>query len=332
MASATVSLLNLALGLFLFLHIAPAFAAEPRKIDTLKVGYASISGNRISLWAAHDAGFFARQGLNADLIFIASSSQGIPALISGEIPIFSGSAESAAQAAVRGADLVIIASNEPTQYKLIVQPDIKTAKDLKGKKVGIDRIGGSSYYVTRRMLEKLGLKPEDVEFAQVPGGGSARAAAFSSGNLSAVVTTIERFERAKISYNVLADATDMGIKIIGSSFIVPRAFRDQNRETIQRFIKALVEAGQWVRGPKNREAVLRIFSRHLRTDDPSVLDLNYRLYVESLSPFPYTNVKDLSKNLSDLAESNPRLRELNLAEFVDNSFVHRVEQKSPTHR
>jgi NitT/TauT family transport system substrate-binding protein len=149
-----------------------AFAADTRKATHLKVGYASVTGGRIALWATHDLEFFTRNGLDTQLIFIASSSHGMPALLAGEIPIYSGSPETAAQAAAGGADLVVIASSEPTQYKLIVQPGIKTAADLKGKKLGSDRIGGSSYYATRRMLEKLGLRLEDVELIQVAGGGN----------------------------------------------------------------------------------------------------------------------------------------------------------------
>src|SRR5499425_2651901 len=170
----------------------PALAAEPRKAARLKVGYASITGSRISLWAAHDMEFFARHGLETELIFIASSSHGVPALLAGEIPIYSGSPETAAQAAAAGADVVIIASSEPTPYKLIVQPSIKTVADLKGKRLGVDRVGGSSYYATRRILEKLGLRPDDVEYMQVIGGGNQRVAAFRSGILSGVVSTIER--------------------------------------------------------------------------------------------------------------------------------------------
>ena len=303
-----------------------ALSAEAKAIP-LKVGYASITGNRIPLWATQDLEFFARNGLHAELIFIASSSQGMPALLAGQIPIYSGSLETAAQAAAAGADLVVIASSEPTQYKLIVQPGIKSAADLKGKKVGIDRVGGASYYAMRRMLEKLGLKPDDVEYMHVVGGGNQRVAAFRSGILSAVASTVERFERAGIPYNVLADATEMGIRIIGNAYITTRNFRDQNRDTVQRFITALIEGTQWVKNPKNRSAVLQIVSRRLRTDDRAVLDLNYRMYVEPLTPFPYTKIDDMRANLADLAESNPSIRNLNLAAFIDNSFVQRIETR-----
>ena len=119
----------------------------------------------------------------------------------------------------------------------------------------------------------------------------------SLGNTERGGSTVERFERAGIPYNVLADATEMGIRIIGSSYITTRSFRDQNRDTVQRFITALLEADQWVKNPKNRTAVLRNCKRRLRTDDPAVLDLNYRIYVEPLAPFPYTKIDDLRTNL-----------------------------------
>ena len=68
-------------------------------------------------------------------------------------------------------------------------------------------------------------------------------------------------------------------------------------------------------------------NRKRRTDDPAVLDLNYRIYVEPLATYPYTKLEDLRTNLTDLAEGNPRLKDVNLATFVDNSFVQRAEQR-----
>jgi ABC-type nitrate/sulfonate/bicarbonate transport system substrate-binding protein len=315
------------IAVLLIASVPQTSAAGAPRTDGLKIGYASITGNRISLWAAENKGFFTRNGLQPELIFIASSAAGIPALIAGETAIYSGSPETAAQAAAGGADLIIIASNEPTQYKLIVQPNIKNAQELKGKRIGIDRIGGSSHYATRRMLEKLGLKPSDVEFLSIAGGGSERVAAFRSGMVSAVASTVERFDRAKVPYHYLGDAIEMGIRVIGSSFMTTRRFRDQNREPLQKFVRAIVESAQWTKDPKNRADVTRIYSRYLRTQDSSVLELNYKLYVDPMPFFPYTNVDDLQANLAGLAESNPKLRDLNLAEFVDNSFVRRVQQE-----
>ena len=314
----------------LAIPVALSLATRSRAAEAsrrLVVGYSSITGNRIPLWVAQDLGIFARQGLTTDLVFIATSAYGIPALVSGNMAIFSGSPETAAQAAANGAELVIFASAPPTPYKLIAQPQYKSVDDLKGKKLGIDRIGGSSYYATRRMLQRLGIRPDAVEFIQVAGGGAQRVAAFRSGMITAVVSTIERFEREKVPHFVLADAIELGVRVIGSSYTTTSSFVAQNRDVLQRFARALIEANQWCLEPKNKDAVLRVASQRLKTIDAEILDLNYRTYVSPLRVFPLTNMEDLKTNLADFAETNPKLKELNLAQFVDNSFVQRVQQE-----
>jgi hypothetical protein len=100
----------------------------------------------------------------------------------------------------------------------------------------------------------------------------------SQGIFEAVVSTVERFERTKIPYHVLADAVSMGIQVIDNSFITTRTFRDQNRDTLLRFVRAFVEASYWLKTPKNRECALKIVSQRLKTSDPAILSMNYWLY------------------------------------------------------
>jgi NitT/TauT family transport system substrate-binding protein len=303
-----------------------AFAAEKATTDKLRIGYSSVVGARIFLWAAHDAGQFAKQGIQTELVVI-SGIQGLQALLSGDISIFLGPTEAAAQAATQGADVIILATAEPIPYKLIVQPNIKTVDDLKGKKIAIDRIGGTSYHITLRMLEKLNVKSGEVELLPVAGGGPQRVAAFRSGAISGVVTTIAPFEQSKIPYHVLADAIEMGINAIGNSFITTKAFRDRNIVLVEKFIRASIDARRWLKNPTNRDATYKIFSRYLRANDPAALSLNYRLYVEPLQIYPYTNIDDLKANLSLAADANPALRSINPSTIVDNSFIQRVQQE-----
>ena len=138
------------------------------------MGYSSISSSRIALWATSDMGFFKKQGLAAEVI-VTPGIQGTQALMAGELQFYLGGVDSAALAASRGSDLVALATAEPIEYKLIAQPTVKTVKDLKGKKVVVDRVGGTSYYVSLQILEKVGLKPGDVELVQVGGGGNRKS-------------------------------------------------------------------------------------------------------------------------------------------------------------
>jgi ABC-type nitrate/sulfonate/bicarbonate transport system substrate-binding protein len=316
-------------ALIIFSAASQAFSAEKQKLDRIRVGYSSISSSRIALWVTNDMGFFKKQDLAAEVI-VTPGIQGTQALIAGELQFYLGGVDSAALAASRGSDLVVLATAEPIEYKLITQPGVKTVKDLKGKKVVVDRVGGTSYYISLQILEKVGLKPGDVELVQVGGGGNQRVAAFKSGLVSGVVTATDRFEQLKIPYHVLADAMEMEIKVMGNSYLTTRSFRDQNKTVVMRTVRALVQGRRWAKDPKNREQVLKIYNHYLPSSDPSFMDHLYRKNVEPIPLYPYTNTEDLRIFLSYLTEANPTLRSLKLADFVDNSFLKRVEQEADT--
>jgi ABC-type nitrate/sulfonate/bicarbonate transport system substrate-binding protein len=319
-------------AIFCFLAIftvAQAFSAESQKLDRIRFGYSSISSSRIALWATNDMGFFKKQGLATEVI-VTPGIQGTQALIAGELQFYLGGVDSAALAASRGSDLIAVATAEPIEYKLITQPNVKTVKDLKGKKIVVDRVGGTSYYISLQILEKVGLKAGEVELVQVGGGGNQRVAAFKSGQVSGVVTAPDRFEQMKIPYHVLADAMEMDIKVMGNSYLTTRSFRDQNKDVVLRTVRALVHGRRWAKDPKNRQEVLRIYNRYLPSPDPSFMDHLYRKNVEPIPLYPYTNTEDLRIFLSYLTEANPTLRSLKLADFVDNSFLKRVEQETAT--
>jgi len=313
--------------LLIFSSASEAISAESQKLDRVRIGYSSISSSRIALWVASDMGFFKKNGLAAEAI-VTPGVQGTQALIAGELQFYLGGVDSAALAAARGSDLVVLATAEPIEYKLITQPNVKTVKEVRGKKIVVDRVGGTSYYISLQILEKVGLKAGDVELVQVGGGGNQRVAAFKSGLVAGVVTSPDRFEQLKIPYHVLADAMELGIKVMGNSYLTNRSFRDQNKDVVLRTMKALVQGRRWAKDPKNRQEVLRIYNRYLPSPDASFMDHLYRKNVESMPLYPYTNIEDLRIFLSYLTDANPTLRNLKLAEFVDNSYLKRIEQET----
>jgi NitT/TauT family transport system substrate-binding protein len=313
--------------LLIFSSASQALSAESQKLDRVRIGYSSISSSRIALWVTSEMDFFRKNGLSAETI-VTPGVQGTQALIAGELQFYLGGVDSAALAASRGSDLVALATAEPIEYKLITQPNVKTVKDLRGKKIVVDRVGGTSYYISLQILEKVGLKSGEVELVQVGGGGNQRVAAFKSGLVAGVVTSPDRFEQMKIPYYVVADAMEMGIKVMGNSYLTTRSFRDQNKDVVLRTMKALVQGRRWAKDPKNRQEVLRIYNRYLPSPDSSFMDHLYRKNVESMPLYPYTNVEDLRIFLSYLTDANPTLRNLKLAEFVDNSYLKRIEQET----
>ena len=129
---------------------------------------------------------YKKYGLDVESIFIPASSTNVAVLVAGQLKFGNGTGGTIASAAVSGANLVAVACFMNTlPYELIVQESIKTKEQLRGKSIGISRIGSSSDVIARVFLKHLGLEPDkDVAIIQV-GGSGERAAAFRTGKIAA---------------------------------------------------------------------------------------------------------------------------------------------------
>ena len=136
-------------------------------------------------WMAQEAGLFKKYNLDFNLVFISSSSIVTAALLGGdaEMTITGGIGNVAAYA--RGStDVVFIGGVKNTMTQtLVAGGNIKRPEDLKGKKIGVSRIGGNSHYFTIQALRRLGMDAtKDVQFIQT-GGDPETLAAFISGSI-----------------------------------------------------------------------------------------------------------------------------------------------------
>ncbi len=135
----------------------------------LRAGYASLSGNITPLWAAREAGLFKKYGLDIDLIAFPSGTEGMAAMIAGEIEFLAIAGSTTASAAIGGADVLSMALiNDRLLTSLVVGPAIQKPEDLKGKSVGISRFGTSVDTAARIAIQHYGWEPiRDVSLVQV---------------------------------------------------------------------------------------------------------------------------------------------------------------------
>ena len=171
-------------ALVLVLQSAPWSAAA----ETLIVGSAVPSGGQCALMLARDLGFFKTQDLDVDLVFFDSGTESMQALVGGRVPINVGGASAVVNAALAGADVVLIAGFvNGFAYSLVVVPEIKTPADLKGKAIGVNRFGSSNDFAARLALTRLGLRPDrDVTLLQL-GASTARLAAMQARSIQGAV-------------------------------------------------------------------------------------------------------------------------------------------------
>ena len=108
--------------------------------ERIRIGYSSISGSYIGIWVAHDAGLFAREGLEDQIILIPSGSQLAQVTVAGEVEVGSFNGSSAMAAALSGADVKIIGNTVNKMiFSIYARPEIKTVEGLKGKRLGVTR-------------------------------------------------------------------------------------------------------------------------------------------------------------------------------------------------
>ncbi|MEX0802616.1 MAG: ABC transporter substrate-binding protein [Candidatus Binatia bacterium] len=175
-------LLNLILallaGIFSMLGIA---AAQ----DRLTIAYSSIDTSNAAWYTAKEAGFFKKNGLDVELIYIPSTTTTVSSILAGDVSVGNTSDGAVASAVVSGANLVMVGCYlNSLPYELVVQDSIKTPENLKGKSIGISRVGSASDVAARVLIKGLGLEPvKDVPILQV-GGATERASAFKTGRIA----------------------------------------------------------------------------------------------------------------------------------------------------
>ena len=139
-----------------------ADAAESSKSPTLvRMGLAARSTTSMPYFVAKERGFFKEEGLDVELI-VMQAIQTIQATLGGSTQ-FASATGSAVASAVRGADMrVILAVTDKPSFDLIVQPEITSVQQLKGKKIGTGGVGSLAEILARRILIANNVRPEEV--------------------------------------------------------------------------------------------------------------------------------------------------------------------------
>ncbi len=114
----------------------------------------------------------------------------------------------------------------------------------------------------------------------------------------------------------------MGVEDHGSALVTTLNFARNQPDVMERFVRAFVEA--IALGKKDKNLAKKVYAKYLRLSDDNLLELNHKVYLMGSIPRVPTFPLDALKNvLSDLAEENPKAKEINIEEALDNSFIQR---------
>jgi NitT/TauT family transport system substrate-binding protein len=278
-------------------------------------------------WVAQEAGLFKKYNLDFSLVFISSSSIVTAALLGGdgEMTITGGIGNIAAY--VKGSTDVVFTGgvkNVMTQT-LIAGGNIKKPEDLKGKRIGVSRIGGNSHYFTIQALRRYNMEPNrDYSFLQT-GGDPETFAALMSGALEVANLTppTDALAIAR-GYHYVVYGPDLKIPYAATAFVTKRSLIAKRPQVISNFMRAMAESSKLVH--TDREFFYKVLGKYLRITDRSVLDSAYNAEIKALEPRLAIKFESLQATLDELAPSDPRAKNIKPQEMVDNRYLLEMEK------
>jgi NitT/TauT family transport system substrate-binding protein len=291
----------------------------------LRVAYPAPAGAFMPLWAAQDAGIFKKHGLPVELIAVGSSTRGVAAMVSGDIDILAGGGSSGITAQLQGyTDMALFGNVIQTfLFSVMTQPSITNVSQLRGKKMGVTRFGGTLDFAARYYLKRNGLEPgKDVTFVQI-GAMPDIAVAVATGAIeSGVIGIPQNLQAKRLGLRELADLSDMGARYALAAFLAKRSYLSEHHDTMVRFMKTLVEAIHYLKTrPKEGTEILR---RYTHVDAPDILKPAYDLHIKLFPRVPEIFPEDLKLVLEEVALTNPKAAGANPANFIDDRAAKEV--------
>jgi NitT/TauT family transport system substrate-binding protein len=291
----------------------------------IKLGYAALTAGQVAPWLAKEAGYFSKYGLEAELIYIPAVAA-TQALIAGEIQFAQVTGVSTSGAILAGADVRIIASvQDRLAGSIYARPEIKTPEDLKGKKIGISRFGAVSETAVAMFLARFGLKRgTDVAIIQL-GGLPEIITAMERGGVDAGFANPPQTSRARrLGMRELFDLNALGVELQQTCLTVTTKYLRERRPVVKSFLQAYAEGLH--RFMTDRDYSTQVLKKYLRVDDKEILDDAYSFYAQRLQKIPLPTLKGIKFILDEMAEKQPRAKNVAPESFVDLSLLQELDQ------
>ena len=310
----------------LTLSVTIACAATTAAAEKLRVSYSAINSTQAFLWVAQERGFFAKHGLEGELLYINSGTMNIAALVGGSVQIAGGGPVSI-EARLRGIKLLILGNPLPVlASNLIAHPDIKGIPDMAGKIAGISRFGSSTDQGFRYLFRKSGLNVDrDLKMLQM-GGDSSRVAALKSGTIQYTFLGAAATDNARaLGFRVLATAQQMAIPFPWTSVVVDESWLNKNRDVAYRYLKCGTEAIVYMK--RNRADSERIISKYMKISDPKLVATEFD-FVSSLMPdYIAPTLDGIRVILENFGKEYPDAPRRDPKEFIDSSIIDRLRKE-----
>jgi NitT/TauT family transport system substrate-binding protein len=259
------------------------------------------------------------------LVGMGTGSVSLRALIAKDLEIASLSGSGLVQAALQGADTVLIANLiNGFVFKVFGAPEISTPSQLKGKKLGVSRYGATSDFAVRLALKKWGLNPDrDVNILQI-GTSQDTVRAMQTKMLDAgVMSGASSLIARKAGFRELGDLADLGLDYPTSAIGTTKSYLQKNEGVVKEFMLAYIEAIHDFK--RNKEVALAVLKKYTRNDDREVLEDAYSNAASKYLPLPIPTIEGIRTILTELSSTMPAAKNADPEQFVSTKIAREIE-------
>jgi ABC-type nitrate/sulfonate/bicarbonate transport system substrate-binding protein len=289
-------------------------------------------GFNLPIWAAQQQEFFARRGLDVKLHLTTSSVEQLTGLIEGKweigltgfdnvVAYQEGQGETKIE---REPDLFVFMGGDDAFLRLVVQRDIRSYSELKGKTLTVDAMTTGFAFVLRKMLAINGIAERDVNFERA-GGVMQRWEALKAGkHAGTLLLTPFDLLAEKVGLRVLQKASDVFSHYQGIVGTTRRSWARDNARVLQNFIRAHLDALAWLFAPANRRAAELILVDKVPNMTPELAAGTCDIFLAKRGGFEQEARIDVEgiKQVLDLRSEfgEPKKKFTNSRKYVDLSF------------
>ena len=277
-------------------------------------------------WIAEEAGLFKKYDLDVPVVFVTPGAPSVAAILSGDSEVAVIGAASITRPFVQGnKDPVVIGGVKSLlTHSIIAKPEIKSPDQLKGKRIGVSRIGSNPHYFAVQALRHLGIDSREVSYIQAGGAPETLAALVAQGIDAAVLTVPTDALALKLGYHYVVYGPDLHIAYAATTLTTRRSIIAKRGPVIGRFMRAMAEAAKIMHADK--EYTYKVLGKYLRIDDRKLLEASYNVEIKALEPRLAIKLEGIQSTLDEIAPTEPRAKAVKPQEMIDTRYLDEMEK------
>ena len=308
------------------LLVSTAETVRSAQLDTLNLSYSALVPSGAPFWIAQDLKLFEKEGLKTQLLYINAAPRVMAAILAGEVQISLSGVSPLVLTYAQGSDPVAIAGAvNQINVSIFARAEIRSADDLRGKRMGITRFGGLTDFSVQYALKKWGLQPaKDVAIIQI-GDASALMGALAGNAVQAATLQPPSTILAKqLLYRELLDLSKSGLEYQNTVVLTTRSLLKRSPDSFRRFIRAYSAALAVFH--RQKDISLKVIGRYLKGMEPGILEQSYEAYRVWVPEIPYLNQPGMATAIA-LTPAGGKEREIKYGDLVDETMIRELEQQ-----